>query len=108
MQAIDRIDLGDAKRLDLGLFDPLCQGSGWRGIARVEREQDLRKPAAAQLGTAVRAVAGFLATRAFASRGERPQSSSSRGVTTLRRYMKSASLPQTLQRPNRPDAIAPR
>ena len=62
MQSVDRVDLGDAKRLDLGLLDPARQrpGRGRGGADRVEREQGPRDPAAAQLGAATGAIARLL------------------------------------------------
>ena len=56
-------------------FSTHCASEAGRaGVARVEREQDLRDPPAAQLGAAVRAVAGFLASQGLGQpRREAPE-----------------------------------
>ena len=75
VEPVDPVDLGDSERLNLGLLDPSRQRPDrGRGVAHaVQRQQDLRDPAPAQLGAAMRAVARLLPRQGFGeSRREPP------------------------------------
>jgi hypothetical protein len=62
MHAVDAVDLGDAQRLDLGIFDPAGQRRRQgRGVAdKVEVEHDLSEAAAPELGPTGGAIARLL------------------------------------------------
>ena len=71
MNAVDAVDLGDAKGANFVALDPFADRRG-RRIGRISRQKHVGQAAASQLRAAVRAIVGLLVRHRFGDSGRHP------------------------------------